>query len=59
MLTHPDTMLRNSPRCDGVVYISHVRSPEDLVQASRIASTTLIAPYFMMWSRGDTPSGIL
>jgi probable selenium-dependent hydroxylase accessory protein YqeC len=57
VMTHPDTYAAKIPSgARRVIYISHVRSPEDLVQASGIAScldrTALDAVV-----AGDTPSG--
>ena len=57
VLTHPDTYTARIPSgARRVIYISHVRSPEDLVQANRIAAC-LDRPVFDDVVAGDTPSG--
>jgi probable selenium-dependent hydroxylase accessory protein YqeC len=56
-LTHPDTYPAHIPSgARRVIYISHVCSPEDLVQASRIASC-LDGTVGHEVIAGDTPSG--
>jgi probable selenium-dependent hydroxylase accessory protein YqeC len=57
VLTHPDTYAAKIPSgARRVIYISHVRSTEDLVQANRIASC-LNRTILHDVVAGDTPSG--
>ena len=57
VLTHPDTYAAKIPSgARRVIYISHVRSPEDVVQAHRIAAY-LDRPALDDVVAGDTPSG--
>jgi probable selenium-dependent hydroxylase accessory protein YqeC len=56
VLTHPSAYTAKIPSsARRVIYISHVRSPEELVQASRIASCLDHAGFHYVVA-GDTPS---
>jgi probable selenium-dependent hydroxylase accessory protein YqeC len=57
VLTHPDTYAAKIPSgARRVIYISHVRSPEALIQAHRLAAY-LDRPALDDVVAGDTPSG--